>query len=220
MRFSGPTASYRLPTTISGTQLALQAPPYSSILGMLSHGLDQEIKPSDTRIAYRYTYEGKGMDLETIHRWKRNSSGSYTYNNITNIRKREIHYKITLELLLDNLDLLEELNSPKRQMTFGRSQDLATIEEVCLVEAIPTVSGKLWGTLLPINIDEDIPADGMFYNLPEYFKQINGKIRRAKHVRTFLALPQYKKEIVFGNLLKVTNNDTESSTMYLHKWLN
>ena len=220
IKLSGPTASYRLPTAISGTQLALEAPPYSSLLGMLSYASGREITPKDTRIGYRYTYTGQGMDLETNHRWKRNPTGTYSYDSDTNIRKRQIHYNITLELLLDNLDLFNEIRHPSRQMTFGRSQDLATLEYVRRVNAEEVESGELWGTLLPLEQGKDIPSDGMFYNLPEYFNYDDGKIRRARSIRLFLALDQYKSEVSCPNLWKISDEEEINPVFYLHSWEN
>jgi len=217
IQLSGPTASYRVPTAISGTQLALEAPPYSSILGMLSYAAGREVTPDDTRIGYRYKYLGKGLDLETIHRWDRRNSGSYGYND-TNIRKREIHYHIQMDIYLDNVDLLDEIDQPSRQLSFGRSQDLATIELIHVVNAEKVDSGRLAGTLLPIEVGEDIPANGMFYNLPENFRYMDGKVRRAQNIRSFLALPQNSAEVMFDDLWQVSHPTEEEQVFYLHLW--
>lgn len=217
-RFSGPTASYRLPTAISGSQLALEVPPYSSLLGMLSYAADREISPNDGRIGCRYKYNGKNTDLETVHRWGRNKSGSYSYNE-TNIRNREIHYSIEMEIILTNLEFKEHLDTPARQLTFGRSQDLVTIEEVQIVTGEQVQNGQIFGSLLPVLDNINIPGNGLFYNLPEYFEYFDGKIRRPRNIRSFLAINQYPQNIEFPHLWKVDLAEIEFPTFYLHQWM-
>ncbi len=216
-KLSGFTSSYKIPSIIDGVQLALSVPGYSSILGMLSYASGKVITPGDTKIGFKYEYENVGFDLEKFHRFKRNDKGKYNYGP-TNIRQREFHHKVSLELVLDNLDLFEVMDSPMRQLTFGRSQDLAIIEDVRIVSADTVDTGTLWGTLIPIKIGRDLPGDGLFYNLPEYFSYKKGKVRKPKNFRSFLALNQYEQEIQMDNLYRI-DIDGVTSDFYLHQWL-
>ncbi|MDH5403421.1 MAG: CRISPR-associated protein Cas5 [Candidatus Heimdallarchaeota archaeon] len=218
IKLSGISASFRIPTLVSGAQLSLTAPSYSTILGMLSYATGKEVTINDTRIGFRYSYESKSMDLEKIHRWGRSNAGSYSYNK-TNIRNREVHYFVTLELVLDNTELFDSLDNPSRSITLGRSQDLATIDTVRLVKGKTVEKGELWGTLLPIAIHEDIPASGVFFTLPEYFDYLYGKVRRPMNIRTFIALSQYSTEVEFDNLIALDDTEIQHSTFYIHSWL-
>lgn len=215
-KMTGSTASYRIPSIIDGDQLALTVPGYSSILGMLSFASGREISIADTRIGMSYRYSYSGFDLEKFHRFERSSTGKYKYNK-TNIRRREIQYGVELGLILDNLDLFDILDNPKRQLTLGRSQDLVNVESVEIVKATKIETANLLGTLLPLNIGESIPGNGIFYNLPEYFDYKNGKVRKPKNIRTFLALTQDEQEVKFENLYKIYGS-YKYPDFYLHDW--
>ncbi len=215
-KFSGPTASFRIPSIISGDQLSLAVPSYSNILGMLSYAANREIKPSETRIGFRYEFSGRALDLETFYRWKRNENGTYSYHDKgSSIRRREFHYDVTLEIILTNLKLYDIIDRPYRQLSLGRSQDLLTVEKVEIIEIEPVNEGELFGTLLPLD-NNDISINGYIYKLPEYFKYIKGKVRRPQSFRTFIALDSYIQNISFPNLYNIKK--LEYPTFYLHQW--
>lgn len=212
----GMTASFKVPAFIDGVQLTLPAPSYSSIQGLLSFAAGRTVMPGETSIGFKYEYHNSGLDLEKFHRFGRTKTGSYTYEN-TNIRRREFHHNVSLELILDNTDFYNYLDSPKRQLFFGRSQDLAIVDRVELIQGKSVDKGNLWGTLLPITLGNSLPGDGIFYNLPEYFDYTPGKVRKPMNFKTFLALNEYEQEIDFDNLIRI-EVDGESSDFYLHPW--
>lgn len=214
-RLTGISASFRIAYTISGDQLSLTVPPYSTILGMLTSAKDEEITPDQTRIGMRYTHQGISRDLEKFHRWKRNDSGMYGYNK-TNIRKREMHIFPELELVLTNLEFKEIVDRPRRPLFLGRSQDLVAVEELKVLDAVPVEKGKLHGTLLPIELGQPLPANGMIHNLPEHFDYQEGRVRRPQNIRTFLALPQEEQEVQFPDLYCLPK--LGHRVFYIHRW--
>ncbi len=214
-RLTGISASFRIAYTVSGNQLSLTVPPYSTILGMLTFAKNEEITPNQTRIGMRYTYKGMARDLEKFHRWKRKSSGRYGYNK-TNIRKRDIHIFPELELVLTNVEFKDIVDLPRRPLFLGRSQDLVAVEDLRIIDAVPVKKGRLHGTLLPIELGQPLPANGMIYNLPEHFDYQEGRVRRPQNIRTFLALPQEEQEIEFPDLFCLP--DLDHRVFYIHRW--
>ncbi len=214
-RLTGISASFRIAYTISGDQLSLTVPPYSTILGMLTFAKDQEVRPEHTRLGFRYTYQGTARDLEKFHRWERKDNGQYGYNR-TAVRKREMHLFPELELILTNVEFEDVIDRPRRTLYLGRSQDIAAVEELKILEAVPVEKGRLHGTLLPIELGKPLPANGMIYNLPECFDYQEGRVRRPQNMRTFLALPQEEQEIEFPNLYCLP--DLNHRVFYVHEW--
>ncbi len=214
-RLTGLSASFRIAYTISGDQVSLTVPPYSTILGLLSFAKDSEVKPDETQIGFRYTYHGEAKDLEKFHRWERKDNGSYKYKS-TAVRTRQMHLFPELELILTNLEFEDILDRPKRPLFLGRSQDLVAVEDLRILETNPVEKGKLHGTLLPIELGQRLPANGMIHNLPEHFDYVDGRVRKPQNVRTFLALPQEEQEVNFANLVCLP--DLGHRVFYIHRW--
>jgi len=208
----GLTASFKVPQVYQGFLISLPLPPYSTILGILSRMAGRMITPEDTRIGFRYTSEGVGKDLETYHRWKRQPSGSYSYDK-TAVRGREVHYNPRLEIILDNTDLLDELSKPKRFITLGRSQDVATINALYIDEGEEIVQGKVENTFVRLEDTGRQLVNGMLFNLPESFDYTKDMVRMPQNISRYLAILDNEDEIKLPNLYKVGYQ-----VFYLHKW--
>jgi hypothetical protein len=115
---------------------------------------------------------------------------------------------------------MDELRYPTRQLTFGRSQDLTTIENIEIVTVRKIDQGYLWGSLLPIELGQELPGEGIIHNLPEYFEYFDGKIRRPRNNRPFLALSQYEQMVAMPGLHNIELEDESEEIFYLHDWLN
>ncbi|MCY3412077.1 MAG: CRISPR-associated protein Cas5 [Candidatus Heimdallarchaeota archaeon] len=209
----GISASFRVPSFVDGDQLSLPTPSYATILGILSAAADRLVSPKETGIGFSYHFKASGKDLEKFHRYKRSSSGGYTYD-ATNIRRREFHIHPELELYLSNTSFFDILDYPAHALSLGRSQDIASIAEVKLIEVSKVDHGTLSGTLLPVELGKPIPCNGLFYNLPEYFDYKEGLVRKPKKVKTFLALPGYPQKISFPKLYQIKDSSKE---FYLHE---
>ncbi len=229
VRFKGRTASFRVPTTISGAQLSLEIPSYATIIGLLSNLLDRKYDPADKRIGMRYAYQASSLDLETTHRWKRDSkSGTIAYHK-TNPRKRQVHYEPVLELFLSDVDLYDELRSPKRVPSLGRSQDLARIDYISIIKAKAIPRANLVSTLIPLSLPNtdpnayDLSIDlskmtGIMYVLPTDFDVSElGKIRIPLGFRTFLATSKHALSVTGNNLFQFTITDVNPGHDY--PWL-
>ena len=218
----GETASFKVPQVYQGFLLSLPVPPYSSILGILSKICSREITPKDGRIGFRYSFQGVGKDLETYHRWERKKSGKYGYTG-TAVRSREIHYKPHLELILDNTDLLPELQNPVQTPTLGRSQDIASIDELRIVQGEPIPEAVIADTLVRLEDLGDAIIPGMLYNLPEVFDYTKEMVRLPLNITRYLALTDNTISISAPNLYRVNRVDdhkdnTDDQIFYLYKW--
>ena len=227
-RLSSFSGSFKIPTIVSGSQLSLITPSYSTILGIISQACNRYVDPKETRIGFRYHYPFKELDLETVHRWGREKEdGDYKYSG-TAPRNREIHYRPVLEIFLDNLNFENNFLKPENVLYLGRSQDIVTIEKVSVISVHKRQRGKLRGTLIPFKTNTDTLNYGILYNLPEFFENNNtGKIRQVKNIQTFIAF-DWNLRIIENNQLYIPsdlenlrNNGItfeENEAIYLHKW--
>ena len=229
VRFIGKTASFRIPTLISGVQLSTEIPSYATIIGLLSNILGRKYDPSGKGIGIKYTYQASNLDLETTHRWQRDSkSGNITYNK-TNPRKRQIHYHPLLEVFLTDLDLEEELLRPKRVPALGRSQDLTRIDLVKRIPVTPVTKGKVSSTLIPLSLTYDKGSEGqkvalqqsiisgVMYLLPTDFDVSElGKVRIPQGFQMFFALPTHNQTIIAppNSLFNYKKQDIEPPNNY------
>lgn len=226
VRLRARTASFRIPTILSGTQLSLTMPAYSTIIGLISYAIDDKYVLGGDKIGFRYAQESVAMDLEKSHRWKRdNKSGKITYNE-TNPRNRQVHYYPTLELFLSNLGLREAFEEPKQILTLGRSQDIAKIELVKTVKAEAVAEGKLRSTLLPLYNDQEkerldpvlmhMLSQGIIYTLPyDFLTDKVGYTRVPVGMQPFLALPHTSQDVTnIPNLYKTKQQSLEPDQSY------
>ncbi len=208
----GETASFKVPQVYQGFLISLPLPPYSTILGILSRICGKEISPRDCRVAFRYTHEGVGKDLEKYHRWKRLGSGKYTYVK-TAVRAREVHYHPRLQILIDNTDLLEEVCTPKQYPTLGRSQDISWIRRAEIVEGEELGKGVVSHTFLKFEDTGRSLITGSLYNIPEYFDYRRNYVRSPMNIRRYLAVGDNSVEAEIPGLFRV-----KDQTFYLYSW--
>lgn len=70
---------------------------------------------------------------------------------------RDFLFDCSLELYLDPADLADSFRSPVFCLSLGRSQDLAAVRRIDIVELYPTDSGFLERTLLPGDLRSRLP---------------------------------------------------------------
>jgi CRISPR-associated protein Cas5t len=211
----GTTASFKVPQIYQGHLLSLPVPAYSTILGIISTIVGREIKTSDTKIAFKYAYKGKGVDLETYHRWERSATGNYKYQS-TAVRSREVHYDVRLQILLDNIELYQEIINPKKTITLGRSQDIATILEIKKIRGKSVEKGKLGASLIKLEDLGNQVMNGLFYNLPENFDYEEGYVRLPKTITRYFAITENELDISIPNLIQL--DELDNNIFYLHQW--
>ena len=219
------TASFRIPFSYVGVQLSLPVPSYSNLLGLISCCMGRNITPKETRIGFEFSVAGKNLDLERIVRWDYNPKkpGRAKLNvKGPTIRTREYLLYPILILYLTNLRFKKGFLRPNGIPTFGRSQDLAWIEDIREVEIIPTNSGFIGGTLIPFKYCQDRPIDGFLIRLPEYYDYDENLLRVAKNSELFIATNnEYGRltEVNLGSNLFFINSEEKKKCIYLHEWL-
>ncbi len=160
------TATFRLPLLYSGTGLTSPLPPYSTLLGLIGAVTGREIKPDETKIGFVFKSSGTEIDLETTRRLRVDDKGRLKQQKDTGIAKRQFHIKPDLDLYLDELSFKKFFEFPASTATLGRSQDVAWIKSVEIVEAEPVPEGTIRGTLVPF---PEPNAAGLILVLPDYF---------------------------------------------------
>src|SRR5215510_1538476 len=84
------TSSFRYPMLISGTQLTLEVPPISTILGLINAAHGKYIFHKKSLIGYYFEYAAKAMDVETIYMAEVNKKGNLMATTRSNVIKREV----------------------------------------------------------------------------------------------------------------------------------
>ena len=159
------TASFRVPH-LHGHQLTLDVPPPSTIFGLLSAAKGQWVIPGDEVpwVAYRFTYEAKGEDLETIIAFKKGGV-------VRNVFRREFLLNPRLTLYLPERSWAEAFKRPRFPLVLGRSQDVAHVVRIRQAVSLePVNEGEVSGILLPYRLVFRSRAPALVYNLPVAFE--------------------------------------------------
>jgi len=155
------TTSFRYPNLISGTQPTLPVPPLSTLNGLISAAMGRPYAISDKeKFGFFFTYEGKGVDLETIYQMGQKLSGIKR-----NVVKREFLIDGSLFLYTSRETISRAFAAPHFQLVLGRSGDLASVKEIRpLASAMEKDEvEKIKGTLVPFNRPGS--KDASFYYL-------------------------------------------------------
>ncbi len=160
------TASFRYPNIISGYQPTLDVPPLSTVLGLINACAGYYVEYGSLSIGYYFEYKAKGKDLETIYQVEYDK-GAPKKQVKSNVLNREFLYDCTLYVYLDDESIASFFKAPVFQILLGRSNDLATIEEITtndypLVDNASHIAGQIvpfMGNYLP----------GTIQALPKYF---------------------------------------------------
>jgi len=215
VNITGWTATFRLPLLYSGTGITSPLPPYSTLLGLIGNVCGREVKPDETRIGYVFKGEGTAIDIETSHRLEMKKNGILKEQKQTAVAKRQFIIKPVLDLYLDNLEFKHWFDYPQNPPCLGRSQDVAWINNVEIVDAEPISEGFVHGTLLPFS---ESPVAGLLLLLPDYFNNsLTGFTREIGKLSMYVAV-KYSTPVKISrdNLYRIEN---DSTTVYLNKLL-
>lgn len=175
------TASFRYPNIISGIQPTLEVPPLSTVLGLINAAAGRYLKHSNLKLGYFFKYEAKGEDLETIYQhkgikdsktnlFKKDQFGNYMVSNkniTSNIILRQFLFNNQLYIYLKDAELVDFFKSPFYQLVLGRSNDLATIEDISKIRLTPkSTATQIRGQIIPFK-SNFLP--GQIQALPSYF---------------------------------------------------
>lgn len=140
------TSSFRYPMLISGTQLTLEVPPLSTILGLINAACGKYLLHVNSTIGYYFEYEDKAVDIETIYMAEVNKKGNLLATRRSNIIKREFLFETFLRIYSPDRELIDCFKAPVYPLLLGRSSDLASVHIKSLQKR----------TLLPVNKAEKI----------------------------------------------------------------
>jgi CRISPR-associated protein Cas5t len=157
VELEGLTTSFRYPHFLVGRQPSFPMPPPATIYGHIASALGAYPNPESFRFAYTFTHSGTVDDYE--HTWlikvDRSARGWQHPANISanmNPTLRQIFYapKLTLYLETENLDKwYQAFLEPRYPVALGRSQDLASYQNVEVLKLETSDTGYYDHTLLP-----------------------------------------------------------------------
>ena len=217
----GLTAFFKHPLTVTGTQMSLPTPPYSTLLGFISACAGRVISPQDTRIGFEFRCVSTDAELEKTDRLVIDERGNLkSHPQGQGILKRFIHFRPRLDLYLTNTSLISIFENPVSSPSLGRSQDLVWISNIESVKLLPMDSGNIGPTLMSA---ENVNVPSLFVRCPEWFlNNVKGMTRIVGPVGFYQAiLPTVKKRIKvkMDNLYHPTNFQGLEDVIYLHRWL-
>jgi len=220
VQMEGFTAFFKHPLTITGTQISLPCPPYSTLLGMLSAVAGRIISPLETRIGFEFHCSSRDIEIEKTDRLALNRGVLSPHKEGQGILKRYVYFRPELDLYLTNLELEQAFRSPVSTPSLGRSQDIAWVKTVEVVELREMASGKIGPTLIP-EIKMNIPS--LLVRCPEWFENdVEGRTRIAGPFGFYQGLLPTTRDrflVSMSNLYNPSNMKDPSDVIYLHEWL-
>ena len=164
------TASFRVPH-FHGRQLTLSVPPPSTIFGLISSAAGYWVLPGKELpwLGYRFSYQGRGEDLETIISYGKDGPSYKKGKLVRNVFWREFLFGCKLTLYLPK-GWEKYFHKPRFPLLLGRSQDVAYVAEIKNVKLSPATEGRLKGVLLPYKYIFSWKIPAVIYNLPIAFE--------------------------------------------------
>ena len=207
------TASFRYPNLISGVQPTLEAPPLSTILGLLNAASGRYLRHKDLEIGYYFEYAGKTFDLETIYMIPTDSKGRPSNIAKSNIIQREFMADARLSLYLKDQAILDYLRRPYYDILLGRSGDLATVSLPIEIELTETEqANRIKGQVVPLK-GNFLP--GKIQALPVYFT--DEFPRKNLGTEPYTIIPHYAGD--FNTNLKAYRDESQGKRgvdIYFH----
>lgn len=219
IKFSGWTATPRLPFVLSGNALCMPVPSYSLILGIVGCCLGRIVSPKEVKIGYQYDYDTVAVDIETRRRLQFEGKRIKVHDKGSDAYQREFHVNPRLTVWIDRTDWKEFFDCPIGTPSLGRSQDLLQICEVTIKEITSVPETELAGCMIPFDPEHIIP--GQLIQLAEAFEENEtiGSGRMPTRSSMFVAIhPDSDKKIkVIRNHLYQIKDDP-SIGFYLHSF--
>jgi CRISPR-associated protein Cas5, Tneap subtype len=162
------TASFRVPHFV-GHQLTLTVPPLSTVYGLISAAVGRWVSPEEVEwLAYRCEYESKAMDTEAILTVERPSPSDFARFVTRNVLPREFLVMPRLTLYLPP-EWESVFRCPRYSLLLGRTQDVATVEDLKPATLEPVPAGVVSGVLLPFELVAKGNVSAWLQNLPVAF---------------------------------------------------
>ena len=221
VHLEGFTAFFKHPLTITGTQMSLPTPPYSTILGLISTCAGKVISHHDTRIGFEFRCISTDTELERTDRLFVDKRGNLkSHREGQGILRRYVHFRPELDLYLTNTDLAYAFENPISSPSLGRSQDLVWITSVEQVKLNPVESGNIGPTLIsPVNVN--VPS--LIVRCPEWFynntKGITRLVGPVGFYQAILPTVNNRFRVKMENIYHPSNFENPDDVIYLHKWI-
>lgn len=215
VRFSGWTATPRMPFILSGNAVCMSVPSYSLLLGLIGCCLGRIVTSNEVKIGFNYSFDTVGKDLETRQRLEYDGKKVKSHSKGTDAYSREFHVAPQLTIWLNRIDWENYFNNPVGTPSLGRSQDILKIESVRIVEIKSVTKATISGTMIPFS--SDLKAGGQLVQLAEAYQESNdvGGGRKAINTRIFMAIPPDNESILnIQNLFQTQGSDSQS--FYFH----
>jgi|GEM_PF-651508 len=222
IRLEGLTAFFKHPLTITGTQISLHVPSYSTILGLISACAGRTVTHKDTRIGFEFRCVSTDIELERTDRFYIDNKGLLRkHQKGQGIVSRRIHFMPTLDLYLTNTDFEDTFRNPVSSPLLGRSQDLLWVTYVEPVSLRKTESGNIGATMFPYTNGIIVPS--LIVRCPEWFyNERSGYTRTVGPVGFYQAMQPTEKRrfrVTIDNLYCPSNFHEKDDAIYIHNWL-
>lgn len=215
IKFSGWTATPRMPFILSGNAVCLHTPTYSLLLGLIGCCCGRIIDPSEVQIGFHYTFDSIANDLETRQRLEFDGKRVKPHAKGSDAYLREFHVLPKLTIWIDRLDWEQYFTSPVGTPALGRSQDILKIESVKQVVVRSVEETEVSGCMLPFN--PNLQIGGQLVQLAEAYLENEeiGSGRRATRTGVFMSIPQDNNaKVRMPNLYKTQEENPQG--FYLH----
>ncbi len=219
IKFSGWTATPRMPFILSGNAVCLPVPTYSLLLGVIGCCLGRTVEAHEVSIGFKYSCDSVGIDLETRQRLEFDGKRVKSHVKGTDAYHREFHVLPNLTLWLNRVDWLEYFNNPVGTPALGRSQDLLRIENVREINVSSIIEAIISGCMLPFN--STLQIGGQLIQIAESYKENEevGSGRTPVKTEIFIAIPSDNEhKIKYPNLFQTQEEDPQ--VFYLHSFSN
>jgi CRISPR-associated protein Cas5t len=217
------TSFSRRPLLISGTQITMPVPPYSTLLGLISCVAGKEITYKDTRIGFEFHCVSDGPELMRTNRLMTVNGELREHVSGQGILTQMIHFIPRLDLYLTNTDLKQYFDGPKHFPRLGRSQDLMWIKRVEEIELEQVHSGAIGPTLLPREHLVNVPPSYMVNHAEYFHNDKTGYCRKLGPLGHYQALNptikgRYKIRVTNNSLFHPSNLTNKEDVIYVHQW--
>jgi CRISPR-associated protein Cas5t len=211
VHIEGYTAFFRIVWSISGTQLTVPCPPYSTLLGLISCCAGKVVTPEVTRIGYEFTSVSENEELERTDRFEYSNGRLKAHTGGKYIVKRRVLYKPKLDLYVTNLSLEDVFKHPVGTPKLGRSQDLCWITKVEPVTLTLVSSGLIGKTMIRSDsLDRYVSAE--LISCVEAFDNYETGYLRKVRTKSLFQIIQPRERFGFRSRSNNNNNNNSGST--------
>jgi CRISPR-associated protein Cas5t len=187
---------------------------------MLSAIAGKVISPFETRIGFEFHCSSRDMEIEKTDRLALNRGVLSAHKEGQGVLKRYVYFRPELDLYVTDLELEQAFRSPVSTPSLGRSQDIAWVKTVEIVELTEAPLGNIGPTLIP-EIKMNIPS--LLVRCPEWFENdVEGRTRIAGpfgFYQGLLPTTRVRFLVSMNNLYHPSNMKEPCDVIYLHQWL-